>query len=666
MKKTLRLFAGLLCFSAAMTACKPDPAPVLPEFPEKVTRTVAADEIVNLVFKANLDWKIEMNQEEATYFSLDNNGSAVYSLQGKASDDIKVKVKVANLVDIDNSHVCTLTMTMDGQSQVIAELTLSKTERVINIYPVKVDEYGSFEYASSGDLTYAYDSHTVGADGVELVWPEGMNGFMTRVMVSANFDWTVDGTPEWIKAIEGGQSGITELWIQGNPAEYPAEASEATLKFVDATQTTLEVATLKVSIPSANDYLVAEFAEELKFNAAGDAYNAMLGDYVEGGTASGYVTAAMGVQVVPFAFVSQFGGMTMPSTDISWVTVGVAEWDDEDASVIQSRRVDIAVSANDGAAREAMLFVLPADMSMDAYEMSEFADGMPTGEVAEAYLPYLVATIKQEAAPATLEYEHAFGETVAFGISENGGSWPHNELGNANEHYDLLYTKDWDFDDVTIVSSKEINNIYISILGENGQFYDVENDTEFSWLTYWRPAADKTKFKVQMNTKHSTAEWALNAYTGDYEGGFYIEFADGTTATIYARYNENASVGGDEGVNLTFAYPEYAESIDGSSLEKLTSGPLYNQYAMNYGVGDVWHVTFTQASHTMSMINGLTDGGFLENEEDAEWLSYEYSEGGSSIMTDAAGNGKTGAFLFSDGMGGIEFVLIVTLEIAEE
>lgn len=666
MKKALRLFAGLLCLSAAMTACKPDPAPVLPEFPDKVTRTVAADEIVNLVFKANLDWKIEMNQEEATYFSLDNNGSAVYSLQGKASDDIKVKVKVANLVDLDNNHVCTLTMTMDGQSQVIAELTLSKTERVINIYPVKVDEYGSFEYASSGDLTYAYDSHTVGADGVELVWPEGMNGFMTRVMVSANFDWTVDGAPEWIKAIEGGQSGITELWIQGNPAEYPAEASEATLKFVDATQTTLEVATLKVSIPSANDYLVAEFAEELKFNAAGDAYNAMLGDYVEGGTAGGYVTAAMGVQVVPFAFVSQFGGMAMPSTDISWVTVGVAEWDDEDASVIQSRRVDIAVSANDGAAREAMLFVLPADMSMDAFEMSELADGMPTGEVAEAYLPYLVATIKQEAAPATLDYEHAYGETVAFGISENGGSWPHNVLGNANEHYDLLYTKNWDFDEVTIVSSKEISNIYISILGENGQFYEVDNDTEFSWLTYWRPATDKTKFKVQMNTRHSTAEWALNANTGDYEGGFYIEFADGTTATIYARYNENASVGGDEGINLTFAYPEYAESMDGSSLEKLTSGPLYNQYAMNFGVSDVWHVTFTQASHTMSMINGLTDGGFLENEEDAEWLSYEYSEGGSVIMTDAAGNGKTGAFLFSDGMGGIEFVLIVTLEIAEE
>ena len=390
----------------------------------------------------------------------------------------------------------------------------------------------------------------------------------------------------------------------------------------------------------------------------------MLGDYVEGGTAGGYVTAVEGVQVVPFAFVSQFG-MTMPSTDISWVTVGVAEWDDEDASVIQSRRVDIAVSANDGAAREAMLFVLPADMSMNVYDMSEFADGMPTGEVAEAYLPYLVTTIKQEAAPATLEYEHAFGETVAFGISENGGSWPHNVLGNADEHYDLLYTKDWDFDDVTIVSSKEISNIYISILGENGDFYEVENDTEFSWLTYWRPAADKTKFKVQMNTRHSTAEWALNANTGDYEGAFYIEFADGTTATIYARYNENASVGGDEGVNLTFAYPEYAES-DGSTLVKLTSGPHYNYCSMNYGVTEVWHVTFTKENHTLSMINGLNPSYFYENPDDAEWLSFEYSEGGSVITTNAAnGNGKTGYFLFGESIENAEFALAVTLDIAE-
>ena len=68
----------------------------------------------------------------------------------------------------------------------------------------------------------------------------------------------------------------------------------------------------------------------------------------------------------------------------------------------------------------------------------------------------------------------------------------------------------------------------------------------------------------------------------------------------------------------------------------------------------------------MSMINGLNDMGFLENETDAEWLAFEYSEGGSMITTNAAkGNGKTGYILFSDGMGGIEFVLAVTLDIAE-
>lgn len=663
MKKVFRLLVGLLCISAVMTACKPDPKPVLPEFPAKVTRTVGAGEIVNLTFAANLDWEISMNQEEATYFSLVDGGNSVYSLRGKASDDVKVQVKVAELKDLDNNHVCVLTMKMGDQEQVVAELTMAKTERVLNVYPVEMDDWG-FVYAESGDLTFSYESTPVGADGVELAWPDEVNGFMTHVMINANFDWSVDGTPEWIMPIAGGESGVTELWLRGDASKYPLETAEATLKFVDATNTALEVATLKVSIPAAADYLVLDFAEISKFNNAGDAYHAMLGDYVEGGTATGSVIAVDGVQVVPFTFESQFG-MQMPTIDVEWVTATIAEWDDSDDSVIQSRDVEIAVQANEGPAREAMVFALPANMSIDPYEMSEFEGGMPTGEVAEAYLPYLLTTIKQEGAPATIEYEHAFGEEIAFGISANGGSWPHNVLGNATERYDLLYTKDWDNDDVTFISKKEINNIYISILNAQGEFYEVENDWDASWLTYWRPASDKTSFKVQMDINHETATAAYNENTGDYEGGLYIEYADGTTATIYARFNANAAGGGDEGINLTFAYPEQAEGTDGSSLVKVTSGPHYNYCSMNYGVTEVWHVTFTKEYHTMSMINGLNANGFLENEEDAEWLGYEYSEGGSVITTNAAGDGKTGYILFSDGMGGIEFVLAVTLDIAE-
>lgn len=663
MKKVFRMLTGLLCVGAVMTACKPDPAPVLPEFPSKITRTVGAGEIVNLTFSANLDWEISMNQEEATYFSLVDGGNSVYSLRGKASEDIKVQVKVSDLKDLDNNHICVLTMKMGDQEQVVAELSLAKTERVLNVYPVKMDEWG-FIYAESGDLTYAYDSKPVGAEGVELAWPNEVVGFMTHVMVTANFDWSIDGTPEWIMPIEGGKNGITEVWLRGDASKYPLEGGVATLKFVDATTTTLEVAELKVSIPAAADYFVIDFDKSAKFNNAGEVYNAMVGEYLEG-AATGSVTAVDGVQIVPLAFVSQFGTQ-MPTTDVEWVTATIAEWDASDDAVIQNRDVEVYVAANEGPAREAMVFALPAGFSVDPYDMVEFADGMPTGEVAEAYLPYLLTTIKQEGAPATIEYEHAFGETISFGISANGGSWPHNVLGNATEHYDLLYTKDWDNDDVTFISKKEISNIYISILNENGEFYDVENDWDFTWLTYWRPASDNTRFKVQMNISHETAAAALNQNTGDYEGGLYIEYADGTSATIYARFNANATVGGDEGINLTFAYPEQAEDIDGSSLKKVITGPIYNQFSMNFGVTEVWHVTFTKEYHTMSMINGLNPDGVLAYDEDAEWLAYEYSEGGSSIMTDAAkGNGRTGAFLFPDGKGGIEFVLAVTLDIAE-
>ena len=184
-------------------------------------------------------------------------------------------------------------------------------------------------------------------------------------------------------------------------------------------------------------------------------------------------------------------------------------------------------------------------------------------------------------------------------------------------------------------------------------------------MTYWRPAADNTKFKVQMNINHPTATAAYNENTGDYEGGLYIEYADGTTATIYARFNANAAGGGDEGIVLEFAYPGPAEDVDGSSLVKVTSGPLYNYCSMNYGVTEVWHVTFTKEYHTMSMINGLNPSYFYENPDDAEWLHFEYSEGCSMITTNAAGDGKTGYLLFGESLSNLDFALAVTLDIAE-
>lgn len=662
MKNIFRFLGGLMCACALFTACSED-EPIVPEFPtSQVVKSVQAGEVVTISIKPNLNWEVSINEDEATYFQLLDGANSVYKLRGMAGSH-DIKVQVADLIDMDEDHVCEVSLTMENQTEVIAVLTLGKINREISIYPVKIDEYGAFEYATDteSELTYAYESAVVGESGVALTWPDGMNGFMGRVKVVSNFDWTVDGTPEWIKPIEGGNAGETELWIQADPTKYPMEASDATLKFVDANNSEAVATTLKVSIPAASDMLsVSGFAEVSKFNAAGQAFNTLLGDYMDG-TVNGMITSTDGVQILALAFAEQWG-MMMPEQP-AWVTLTVDEWNTaEDAGVIQQRGLHVGVTANESSARKAYVFVLPADMSTDIYEMSEFEGGMPTGNIAEAYLPYLVTTVEQESAPATLSYTNAAMEEIAFKAVE-GGSWPFTELGNAKEFYELLYTKQWDCEDTMFNSTKEISNIYISILDANGNFYDVENDQEYSWVTYWKNGAG-TSFKVNMNPSHATAANALNLNTNDYEAGLYIEYADGSGAIIYLRYNEAATVGGD-GVSLAFAYPGYAADIDGSTLVELTEGDVYNKYK-DYGA-PVWHVTFTSAGHTMSMLTGISTDWphMIENEADAEWLSYEGGLEYQMIMTAEAGNGKTGAILFGDGMGGIKLVLVCTLNIAE-
>lgn len=663
MKNIFRFVGSLMCACALFTACSKD-EPIIPEFPtSQVVKTVEAGEVVTISINPNLNWEASINEDEATYFQLLDGANAVYNVRGMAGNH-DIKVQVADLIDMDKDHVCEVSLTMENQTKVIAVLTLGKVAREIAIYPVKVDEYGAFEYATDGDLTYAYESATVGENGVALTWPDGLNGFMGRVKVVSNFDWTVDGAPEWIKPIEGGKAGETELWIQADPTKYPEEASEATLSFVDVNNTEAVAATMKVSIPAAGDVLTVNgFAETSKFNAEGQFFHPMMGDYMDG-TSNGYVTSTENIQLVALSFVEQWG-MQNPSIDTEWVTLEMDEWDTaEDAGVIQERTLRVGVTANTGDARKAYVFVLPADVAADAYSIAEMEGGMPTGNIAEAYMPYLATTVEQEgvAATATLTCLNEFGDATL--TQTKGGSWPYTDLGNAQEFYELLYSSEWADDDTTFNSAKEISNIYISILNANGNFVDAENDPEVSWVTYWKNGAG-TSFKINVDPTHATAENALNVLTGDYEAGLYIEFADGTAAIIYLRYNENATAGGD-GVSLAFSYPDYAVEMDGSSLVELTSGELYDMYS-EYGA-PVWHVTFTKVAHTMSMLTGISTEWIatLENELDAEWLSFEAGLEFQTVATTEAGKGKTGAIIFRDGSNVIKLVLLCTLDIVTE
>ncbi len=652
------VFFASSCSSDPDTPEQPTPPTpeVEPNFPSAVVADVTAGEVYTINIQPNMDWEVSIPEASAAYFQILDGEQYVYTLRGEAGSH-KVQINVSNIEDFDNDRTCEVTMKMADESRVIATLTLTKLEREMAIYAVKVED-DAFVYAEEGDFTYAYEESVVGQEGVQMIWPIEMSLYSTRVKVEANFEWIVDGTPDWIVPIAGGDKGSVELWIKGEPTAYPTTAESATLKFVDAVNNEAVVAELKVSIPSAEDiFLVEGFEEQTLFNSEGGVYNSMLADYVEG-TANATVTAINGTQVYVLSF-EEMWGVLEPTILTEWVNVEFEEWDATDATVIRSRTLRLGVDANNGAEREATVIVVPAALATeDPYALIKMDNEMASREIADEYKPYVATTIKQSAAPGVIEVigqdnMEAVGATIT---QFENSHWLFDEFPTATEGWDLLYTNEWAYENWSLKICCDYTKISTYTFNEMGSMIDMSG--EDAWISF--TVSEENTLQIVMDPTKPTAAGSVNALTGDYEGIVAVEDADGTIAFILCRYNGEVSINTE--INVAFAYPSYATGMNKSKLEELTEGDIFSTYNTKYGVR-VFHLTYTIAKPTMSMLTGLTEKYAYDNASDEEWLKYEYSlENQVVTMDKSTGNGKTGALVFKDNAGNDLFVLVCTLD----
>lgn len=664
MKNLFRLAGLALAVSVLFAACEKDPIGggddngdggsgdepqvVVPEFPTPVTADVVAGSEYTLTIAPNVAWEVTVPEATANFFQIKDGENLVYKKRGEAGEHTIV-IAVSAVEDFDEDHVCDVQMTMQGETKSIATLTLTRKERELKIYSVVVED-GAFGYATEGDLTYAYNSTTVGAEGVAMIWPMEMGLYSIRVKVESNFNWIIDGAPEWIAPIAGGTAGVTELWIKGNETKYPLERSTATLSFVDAVVTDKVVATLNVSIPSATEiFMVEGFTEQTAFNYKGEIYNTMVGEYVEGGV-NATVTAINGSKVCAVEFV-ETAGLVQPTLNPEWLTLTYAEWDASNAAVIQSRTLSVAAKQNEGAVRKATVLVMPQAVATEDIDRIAV-----NGEITAEYLPYVVTTVEQAAALGSIEIVgeetmSALGTTIA-GL--DASHWMFGEFAGASVGYDLLYTSQWAHEDWYVNVVRPYTAIKCFSFNEQGALVEITGDD--AWISTTVFGAESNRVRVLMDVTKPTAAASKNALTGDYEGAVAFYDADGVFAFIYCRYNEAAaSISAD----VAFYYPEYAAQQN-STLVELTSGDLYTKYA-SYGE-KVYHLTFTTATPNMSMLVGLPQTWSYVNQADESWLKYEYSFDSQVVMMSAeTGNGKTGALVFGDGA----LVLVCTLNIAK-
>ena len=155
MKKFLTTISLLLL----AVACTPtpngegeEPQPEQPNFPEAVVENVLPGSHFTLNIEPNYDWEVAIPQSVAAYYSIVDGENIAYKVRGEAGTHT-VTIAVADVQLFDEQPVCEVTMTMQGQSELIATLTMTATARELKIYPVAI-ENDAFSYATEGEQTY--------------------------------------------------------------------------------------------------------------------------------------------------------------------------------------------------------------------------------------------------------------------------------------------------------------------------------------------------------------------------------------------------------------------------------------------------------------------------------------------------------------------------------
>ena len=142
----------------------------------------------------------------------------------------------------------------------------------------------------------------------------------------------------------------------------------------------------------------------------------------------------------------------------------------------------------------------------------------------------------------------------------------------------------------------------------------------------------------------------------DREDEGYIVFydAEGNIAAVNCLYDPNADIGGTD---IGFAYPEY---VTGATLEEITSGEYYEQYA-EYGA-PIYHLTY-EGETTNAAMNVPTYSSFMAQGDAESWLTAE-SYGPTQIYVNMDSQTATEGVMFLYGANwNVVMVIICTLNI---
>lgn len=646
-----RLFAALVMGSALMVSCKPDTPveTVTPEFPQMTSHTVTPGSEVELSVTGNMDWTVSVPEESLQWYWIKDGSFKVDRISGKADEPAVVVIGVSTTEEFDSDRSCEVTMTMGGESKVIAKLVRPAKEKTLTLYTAVVVD-GEIQFVEDGS---GYRYGTDEAQRVDLIWTG--SDFRLPIKVDANFDWTVK-TPEWaVIDVPETSAGTVDVNVYGVPSEYPLEASEGKIQFMYGDIVVKEYA---ISIPGCQDkfsYSVGMALSELDFDFNGQIKTPM--GYVEGPvTASIYGTSGASV----FAVELVDGKYDIASaTDPNWLTVADEPYDySEGADVLQTRNVTISASLNEGEDRQAVIFFLPpTGWTKDDGLFTESLDAVKE-EYRQYALPVIQHSSDQEFVQMLSDASDMAAGGATFAVSEDQDLY--TKFGQTRYAYELVYTRQYARDNARMMFTSAVTSV--KIFDEDG--------------------AEMTEGFLSITLDENNRGGVIDMVTETLSTGYVVLY--GTTANVLAvircTFDPSTIIGEVADVAFIGESEMYAPMV-GATLEHLTEGSLYNQY--REGQSLVYHLTYTMENMPMKISIPNSVVSYTVN----PYVHKDYIRVNNIIYDEVIVNGKVGGIelidggidiymempegrnylrgniIFSDSEGNFSLVLICTLDL---
>ena len=509
--KILHWTSVLLASSALLlSACSEDngkdtsdPTPV---FPDMATLNIPAGKTsCNVSFTPNMDWTVSIptDAETSEWFKLSDGVVETSSISGKASTEpVTIQVITTNQDVYDETPSCEVSLTMGGQTQVIAKVTRQTAAREFDIYlsGFQTDEGTqeaidfSFEYSETPVAKYTESSAPeVAPEGApELIWFTGKTGYMQVFKAESNFEW-LDSTPDWLTFTARPQKG--EYIVTADFAKITEEEINGAIGMIDFYDRNIDPATdpgnnahnrycfvlpnLTKVVRNGSSAATAAFS----FNAEGYAVDSN-GTVSEEKSSTGSLYSAKDV-VFYIAEKDRNWYKGYKASEHDWVTIADS-WD-ENGSAFQLYDYTVNVKANEGETREVLVIALPKALAEKISDPDTDLFNNNATDIKEEYKQYVFATIEQEG-------EGGSGSDDGFSISESESNQMYQPLGyytfedltNGDPDADEDIANNWD---VIAAGGKLYRLTYkpFDLMGSisfllNGEYANIIASSTGNWL----------------------------------------------------------------------------------------------------------------------------------------------------------------------------------------